>query len=114
MAAKHALVNNCLQCGRIVCQQEGMGPCAFCGACVVDPSHQELLSRNSKQTKIFLEKMMREFNLEGSVTLEVFRRSGLESCDAGSAEALALSQARRCVDRWSWNWKEALQCAPRG
>lgn len=27
----HPLVNNCLRCGRIVCKQEGPGPCFFCG-----------------------------------------------------------------------------------
>uniref|UniRef100_A0A023F9G0 Putative activating signal cointegrator 1-like protein n=1 Tax=Triatoma infestans TaxID=30076 RepID=A0A023F9G0_TRIIF len=29
-ASKHALVNNCLNCGRIVCEQEGVGPCSVC------------------------------------------------------------------------------------
>ncbi|XP_043245105.1 activating signal cointegrator 1-like isoform X4 [Amphibalanus amphitrite] len=33
-AAKHPLVTNCLSCGRIVCEQEGAGPCLFCGAMV--------------------------------------------------------------------------------
>lgn len=27
----HNLVNNCLVCGRVVCEQEGAGPCFFCG-----------------------------------------------------------------------------------
>ncbi|XP_014215144.1 activating signal cointegrator 1 [Copidosoma floridanum] len=31
-ATKHSLVNNCLNCGRIVCLSEGPGPCFFCGA----------------------------------------------------------------------------------
>ena len=30
-AAKHKLIGNCLKCGRIVCEQEGSGPCFFCG-----------------------------------------------------------------------------------
>ena len=30
----HPLVNNCLNCGKIVCEQEGEGPCMFCGAWV--------------------------------------------------------------------------------
>ncbi|CAI7926915.1 unnamed protein product [Closterium sp. NIES-54] len=34
-AAIHHLVNNCLACGRIVCEQEGEGPCKFCGALVL-------------------------------------------------------------------------------
>lgn len=30
-AAKHKLINNCTRCGRVVCDQEGSGPCLFCG-----------------------------------------------------------------------------------
>lgn len=30
-AAVHQLIRNCLQCGRIICEQEGDGPCLFCG-----------------------------------------------------------------------------------
>jgi activating signal cointegrator 1 len=32
---RHALVSNCLSCGKIVCEQEGEGPCRFCGALVL-------------------------------------------------------------------------------
>ena len=42
MAQKHKLVNNCLCCGRIVCESEGEGPCFFCGNTVV--------GKNSVQT----------------------------------------------------------------
>lgn len=31
LAQKHQLINNCISCGRIVCEQEGSGPCLFCG-----------------------------------------------------------------------------------
>jgi len=30
-ASVHVLIGNCLNCGRIVCQLEGNGPCTFCG-----------------------------------------------------------------------------------
>ena len=30
-ARLHPFVNNCLRCGRIVCLQEDVGPCFFCG-----------------------------------------------------------------------------------
>lgn len=33
-ASQHALINNCLKCGRIVCAQEGSGPCLYCGTLV--------------------------------------------------------------------------------
>ena len=42
MAQKHPLINNCLHCGRIVCEIEGAGPCFFCGNIVV--------GKNSKET----------------------------------------------------------------
>lgn len=35
-ASRHALVNNCLRCGRIVCRQEGSGPCFTCDSLVRD------------------------------------------------------------------------------
>lgn len=34
LAQKHNLINNCMSCGRIVCEQEGSGPCIFCGSLV--------------------------------------------------------------------------------
>lgn len=33
-ATQHALVNNCINCGKIVCEFEGEGPCLFCGSWV--------------------------------------------------------------------------------
>lgn len=34
-ARQHRLISNCLSCGKIVCEQEGEGPCQFCGALVL-------------------------------------------------------------------------------
>lgn len=34
-ARQHRLVSNCLSCGKIICEQEGEGPCHFCGALVL-------------------------------------------------------------------------------
>lgn len=34
-ARQHNLISNCLSCGKIVCEQEGEGPCSFCGALVL-------------------------------------------------------------------------------
>ena len=41
-ARKHELVSNCVACGRVVCAQEGSGPCLFCGALVVTREEQEV------------------------------------------------------------------------
>ena len=42
-ARKHDLVSNCVSCGRIVCAQEGSGPCLFCGSLVVTREEQEVI-----------------------------------------------------------------------
>lgn len=40
MAQRHALLAaapNCLQCGKIICAKEGLGPCTFCGTPLLSP-----------------------------------------------------------------------------
>jgi len=39
LAFDHPLVNNCLECGKIVCAVEGAGPCFFCGNEVLPRGH---------------------------------------------------------------------------
>jgi len=51
LATKHALVNNCTRCGKIVCAQEGPGPCLFCKALVATKQQQEVLDRGSKKSE---------------------------------------------------------------
>lgn len=46
---KHKLVNNCLQCGRIVCEQEGSGPCLFCGHLVCSEEQQRVIESSTKK-----------------------------------------------------------------
>lgn len=48
-AAKHKLVNNCMQCGRIVCEQEGSGPCLFCGNLVCTEDELRIIESSSKK-----------------------------------------------------------------
>lgn len=48
-AVKHNLVNNCMQCGRIVCEQEGSGACVFCGNLVCTEEEQRLIDSQTKK-----------------------------------------------------------------
>lgn len=53
-ASKHKLINNCVRCGRIVCEQEGSGPCLFCGNLVCTEDELRIIeseSNNGKQLK---------------------------------------------------------------
>ncbi|XP_055911392.1 activating signal cointegrator 1 [Eupeodes corollae] len=48
-ASKHNLINNCLSCGRIVCEQEGSGPCLFCGELVCSMEEMQLINSSTKK-----------------------------------------------------------------
>lgn len=53
-ASKHKLINNCLSCGRIVCEQEGSGPCLFCGKLVCTNEEQKVLKLSGKKSEQLL------------------------------------------------------------
>ncbi|KAJ1923092.1 Activating signal cointegrator 1 [Tieghemiomyces parasiticus] len=42
-ATVHALLRNCIDCGRIVCTVEGPGPCLTCGRLVITREHESLM-----------------------------------------------------------------------
>ncbi|XP_070542239.1 activating signal cointegrator 1-like isoform X2 [Ptychodera flava] len=67
-AQKHRLINNCLKCGRVVCEQEGSGPCYYCGALVCTPNEQEVLARNSHKSEKLLKKLMGDHLLNDKYT----------------------------------------------
>ncbi|KAG7468279.1 hypothetical protein MATL_G00141340 [Megalops atlanticus] len=58
LAQKHRLINNCMTCGRIVCEQEGSGPCLFCGNLVCTKEEQEILQRDSNKSQKLRKKLM--------------------------------------------------------
>nr|XP_012298440.1 activating signal cointegrator 1 isoform X3 [Aotus nancymaae] len=58
LGQKHKLINNCLICGRIVCEQEGSGPCLFCGTLVCTHEEQDILQRDSNKSQRLLKKLM--------------------------------------------------------
>ncbi|KAM6943557.1 activating signal cointegrator 1 [Xenentodon cancila] len=58
LAQKHKLINNCISCGRIVCEQEGSGPCLFCGSLVCTTEEQEILQRDSNKSQKLRKKLM--------------------------------------------------------
>ncbi|XP_038557725.1 activating signal cointegrator 1 isoform X2 [Micropterus salmoides] len=58
LAQKHKLINNCISCGRIVCEQEGSGPCLFCGSLVCTKEELEILQRDSNKSQKLRKKLM--------------------------------------------------------
>lgn len=64
------MVNNCLNCGRIVCVQEGPGPCFFCDELVCSPEQRAILQSKSKQADALYNKLIDQKpskNLEDSL-----------------------------------------------
>nr|XP_031829639.1 activating signal cointegrator 1 [Nomia melanderi] len=64
-AKKHSLINNCLNCGRVVCIQEGAGPCFFCGELVCSPKEQMILSSTTKQADQLYNKLINQKPVKG-------------------------------------------------
>jgi hypothetical protein len=65
---KHAVLTNCLTCGKIVCEQEGYGPCHFCEQHVVPPpmyknNDDNTLSKKQKSDPKFIQALERRNRL---------------------------------------------------
>ncbi|NXO04787.1 TRIP4 protein, partial [Rhinopomastus cyanomelas] len=67
LGQKHKLINNCLVCGRIVCEQEGSGPCLFCGSLVCTKEEQDILQRDSNKSQKLLKKLMAGADSSGNL-----------------------------------------------
>ncbi|XP_068241758.1 activating signal cointegrator 1 [Palaemon carinicauda] len=61
-ASKHNLINNCLKCGRVVCEQEGSGPCSFCGNMVTTNEEEGLLEQNNRKSEALQKRLFSEKN----------------------------------------------------
>ncbi|KAJ8029259.1 Activating signal cointegrator 1 [Holothuria leucospilota] len=57
-AQKHKLISNCIKCGRVVCAQEGSGPCLFCGELVCTKQESEYLASKTKASQKLRKKLM--------------------------------------------------------
>ena len=64
-AGKHKLVNNCLNCGRIVCEQEGSGACMFCGNLVCSEDEMKLINSQTKKGENLKKSLMESKKLKG-------------------------------------------------
>ena len=82
LGQKHQLINNCIECGRIVCMQEGSGPCYFCGALVCSTEEKEILSQKSKKSQKLYEKLLTR-------SIEDTTEETLSVADKGLQEAIA-------------------------
>ena len=83
LASKHELINNCLSCGRIVCGQEGEGPCLFCGDWVYNknrpaserpkrPNEKNSKSKESADKAVEHKNMLLEFDRTSEKRTKVF------------------------------------------
>lgn len=54
MAQRHALLSaapNCLNCGKVICTKEGLGPCTFCGTPLLSASEIQAMVRVLKDER---------------------------------------------------------------
>lgn len=57
-ARVHGLILNCLECGRVVCEQEGSGPCFFCGNLVCSREERQIIEAGTPESKRLISKLM--------------------------------------------------------
>nr|XP_039253038.1 activating signal cointegrator 1-like [Styela clava] len=79
-AQKHKLINNCLGCGRVVCEQEGSGPCLFCGKMVCTPEEKKILARESNKSEKLLKKLS-SIGGGASLTEDIEATKGLQRAE---------------------------------
>ncbi|ETN65739.1 activating signal cointegrator 1 [Anopheles darlingi] len=88
-AVKHKLINNCLHCGRIVCEQEGSGPCLFCGSLVCTAEEQQLIDAASRKGNMLKRTLMEQERPNGWAEALATRNRLLEY-DRNSARRTAV------------------------
>ncbi|KAH8272960.1 hypothetical protein KR026_011748 [Drosophila bipectinata] len=84
-AAQHKLINNCLGCGRIVCEQEGSGPCLFCGEPVRTPEEEQQLAKAARE----------KGGVGGKQSGKQGKKQAKESAKESSKESLEKALAQR-------------------
>lgn len=57
-ARQHNQINNCQNCGRIQCEQEGSGPCLFCGTLMVTIEEEKILERENKESSNLISSLL--------------------------------------------------------
>ncbi|EDW81876.1 uncharacterized protein Dwil_GK25493 [Drosophila willistoni] len=85
-ATQHKLINNCLGCGRIVCEQEGSGPCLFCNELVYTAAEEDqlLAKAHSGQTTKGNKKKQQQQSQSQSLDQALAQRDRLLEYDKNS------------------------------
>lgn len=74
-AIEHELVNNCTNCGRIVCAQEGSGPCLYCDTMVLTRDEMDIMAANTKESnKLYNHLMDKKKSKEWTKAVETRNR----------------------------------------
>lgn len=110
-ATKHNLINNCLNCGRIVCIQEGSGPCFFCGELVCSETEQIILSNNSKQSDRLYNQLINNKSNNNALEESIKQRDKLLEFDRDGVQCTKVIDDQNDYYQWNNTWITAEQRA---
>ncbi|OTB10123.1 hypothetical protein K445DRAFT_17007 [Daldinia sp. EC12] len=103
VAARHPLLAaapNCMNCGKVICVKEGLGPCTFCGTPLLSPAEIQLMIRELRDER-GREKMAvdREAHKKADVsrTPAPFSKPKETSGETSEAQARALEHRDRLL-----------------
>ncbi|XP_026671864.1 activating signal cointegrator 1 isoform X2 [Ceratina calcarata] len=108
-ATKHNLINNCLNCGRIVCTQEGSGPCFFCEELVCSQEEQAILSNNSKQSDRLHNKLINHKPNNNALEESIKQRDKLLEYDRDGVQCTKVIDDQNDYYQWNNIWLPAEQ-----
>lgn len=89
-ASKHKLINNCLKCGRIVCEQEGSGPCLFCGNLVCSEEELRTIEQSGKKGDGLKKTLMQQQRPKGWEEAMAMRNKLLEYDQASEKRTIVI------------------------
>lgn len=110
VATRHPLLEaapNCVNCGKVICIKEGLGPCTFCGEPLLSPAEVQNMIKELRAER-GREKMAmdREAHKRADVAAaKPFKRPGVDKEDLTVAEAMALQHRDRLLGYQAQNAK---------
>lgn len=96
-AAEHKLINNCMGCGRIVCEQEGSGPCLFCGEPVYTNEEEKQMAKSKSGSSKTLTKAQKKQQQQQAAAAAAAAAGGKSAKEAAALQA-ALAQRDRLLE----------------
>lgn len=112
VATRHPLLEaapNCLNCGKVICIKEGLGPCTFCGEPLLSPAEVQIMIKELRaergRERQAMDREAHKKAQAASAARRPFTRPGVDKEDLTVAEAMALQHRDKLLSFQAQNAK---------